>query len=914
MKSSAAVLKTLYRRKRSRLTQERARSLAVALRDYIEMLRPTAQALDEAFCLLDLSGCVQYANPSALQLLGRAEADALGVSLHAFIRCALDAQVSPLRGERADLIACSLLRPNGTSIVVDCALRSVTHDGKRLGTTLLLFQGPRALADGATPEAQESALERRMRILDAMGDIALAQLPLDSLLKALLDGLHRELELENIAIFLVDDDGKTLSARMASGVGADVANRIRFPLADTMVGQALLDRRTIHIPNVEVVGGEWVYFSPEMRSGMNVQSFIVAPLVVEDQLIGGLYLGASQPDRFSHGDARLVEVIGQRAALAIERARASDEAAHAHERLQFLNDASGALNETLDYHDATERLAAILTPALSDACAIFLLEDDGLLRKVAMQAPARGLLSVNPFGPTLRRLIRRIDAMQVINPDDIANPIAECVRTLAPVFEQSLTDQPSDPLSTQSDAGRDETAVAVDGLCVSVPLVVRQHALGVAYLALRSGKRLDDGDLALIEGLAERAAIAVDNARLYSETQAALASGSATATQLAAIFNATDVGIFVTDAAGGFLRINPYGRRLLGLGDVSLEHAPTNVGGMFQLRTVEGDVIPGDREPLHLARTLGEPIEQRLVVHRFDTGADIQALTRCTPWRDDRNQVAGAIGVVTDITAIHKLERQKDEFLGIASHELKTPLTSLKILARLLVRRMEASGDPREVEQAQHMQVAIIRMENLIRDLLDVSLIQEGKLPLHMEGFDLGELCADAIGEQRLVTQRVIRYSAHDGGAHGDAHGDAHDGADIDVRLPVYADRERIYQVISNLLSNALKYSPATQPVTVHARATDLECIVSVHDHGPGVPAEAHERIFDRFYRVPGMQVQSGSGVGLGLGLHISKDIVSRHGGRLWVESKLGHGSTFSMALPRVDTRAADHLPQPRDA
>jgi PAS domain S-box-containing protein len=904
MRSSAAVLKTLYRRKRWHPTQERKRSGAPALCDYIEMLRPTAQTLDEALCLLDLAGYVQYANPSALRLLGRGESDAVGVSLYALIRCAADPQVASAWGERADLMACSLLRPDGTSIAVDCALRGVTHDGKRLATTLIISLRERAHADGAAPdgpESKESALERRMRVLDAVGDIALAQLPLDSLLKALLDGLRHELALENIAIFLVNDDGETLSARMASGIGAEVAERIRLPLAETMVGQALLDRRTLFVPDVELVGEQWVHFSPEIRSYMNVRSFIVAPLVVEDRLIGGLYLGASQRSHFSNDDARLAELIGERAALAIERARASDEAARAHERLRFLNDASGALTETLDYHDTTQRLAAILAPALADACAIYLLEDDGLLRKVAMQAPARGLLSANPFGPMLRRLVQRIDAMTVVNPEDTDNPIAECVRILAPVFER----RPLDHSPAQPAAERDELAEALDCLCVSVPLVVRQHAVGVAHLALRSGKRLSDGDLALIRGLAERAAIAIDNARLYSETQEALATGSAMATQLDAIFNATDVGIFVTDAAGGFLRINPYGRRLLGIGDVSLEHAPANVGGMFQLRTTEGDEIPADREPLHLARTLGESVEQRLVIHRFDTGKDIQALTSCTPWRDDRNQVAGAIGVVTDITAIHELERQKDEFLGIASHELKTPLTSLKILARLQVRKMEASGEPRDVEQAQHMQVAIIRMENLIRDLLDVSLIQEGELPLRKERFDLGELCAAAIGEQRLVTQRVIRFSAHDG---------AHDGAHGDPPMPVYADRERIYQVISNLLSNALKYSPATQSVTVRVRATELECIVVVQDHGPGVPAEAQEHIFDRFYRVPGMQVQSGSGVGLGLGLHISKDIVSRHGGRLWVESKLGHGSTFSMALPRADALAADHLPQSRDA
>ena len=873
MRSSAVVLKTLYGRRRWHAARERAqRGAEQVLRAYIEMLRPTAETLAEALCAVDLAGCVHYANPAALRLLGRDASDTLGASIHDLLRHAAEPHAPlPLAGS-GEAAPCLLWRLDGASLTVDCAIQPIAHDGRTLGVTLILTEHATGAADAAS---RERALERRMRVLDAVGEISLSQLPLDSLLKALLEGLRGELELENIAIFLVNDDGETMSTRMASGAGAEVADRIRLPLTETMIGRALLDRRAIYIPDVAQVADQWVHFSPEIRAHMNVQSFIIAPLIVEDRLIGGIYIGANRPNGLSAEDARLAELIGGRAALAIERARASDEAARAHERLRFLNDASGALNETLDYHDATQRLAAILSPALADACAVYLLEDDGLLRKVATQAPTLGLLSANPYGDALRGLIERIDAMEVVNPDDTRNPIAECVRSLAPVFERptlteltDLTEQPGEPVAC---------------LCVSAPLVVRQHALGALYLTLRSGKGLSDGDLALIKGLAERAAIAIDNARLYSETQQALATGSATATQLDAIFNATDVGIFVTDADGGFVRINPYGQRLLGMEHVALGQTPAHVGGPFQLRTTDGDEIPADREPLHLARTLGRPIEQRFVIHRFDTGKDIQALTRCTPWRNDRNQIAGAIAVVTDITAIHELERQKDEFLGIASHELKTPLTSLKILAQLLVRRMEASGEPRDIEQARRMQVAITRMENLIRDLLDVTLIQEGKLPLRREFVDLGALCAEAINEQRLLTQRVIRYSASD-----------------EARLTVYADRDRTYQVISNLLSNALKYSAATQPVTVHARATQLECIVSVHDHGPGVPTEAQEHIFDRFYRVPGMQVQSGSGVGLGLGLHISKDIISRHDGRLWVESKLGHGSTFSLALPRA--------------
>ena len=294
-------------------------------------------------------------------------------------------------------------------------------------------------------------------------------------------------------------------------------------------------------------------------------------------------------------------------------------------------------------------------------------------------------------------------------------------------------------------------------------------------------------------------------------------------------------------------------------------------------------MIPLEREPLRLARTLGQPIEQRVVIHRRRRAKDVEALIRCTPWRDRRNQIAGAIGVFTDITEISALERQKDEFLGIASHELKTPLTSLKIIAQLLGRKLTTSGDARDQEQAKRMQLSITRMERLISDLLDVSLIQEGRLALNQRVTDLNTICADAVSEQLLLSQRQITFSGPDG-----------------QPLLVYADAERIYQVLTNLLSNALKYSPATEVVAVQARNAGGECIVSVSDHGSGVPPEAISHIFDRFYRVPGMQVQSGSGVGLGLGLNISHEIITRHGGRIWVESTLGHGSVFFFALPRV--------------
>lgn len=896
MKVSAEVMKTLRGRRHWREAHaalaQRERQVSLALADYIEMMRPTAQALTEAVCALDLAGRIQFANPLFQRMLARSEEELQGERICDFGFCAStlaqDGVITTSAGLRAALEqratqefgACEWIRPDGAHIRSRCAVRPINRAGQTVGMTLIARQSDAgSLVDTDTNDALQSAalrevahVERRLRVVETVGDIALAQLSPDALLQALLDGMRREMRLENIAILLTNEQGDLVTARAASGAGASIAESVRVPIGQGIVGEAMRARRPIVIANERQLAERAAHFTPALRASMKLQSLVMVPLVVDDHSIGVMFVGSSEPDHFSQEDVWLVELVGERAALVIERARANDEAARAHQRLHILNDASDALNATLDYHVTTQRLASILTPALGDACAIYLLEDDGLLRKVATQTPTPDALPLGALDHGLRRLIERMPETVEAQPDDTSGAIGRCVQTLSPIFErQPLMDA-------------DTTAETLSE-CVCVPLVVRQHALGALYLAMRPGKRIAAGDLTLIQGLAERAAVAIDNARLYSETEQALASGSAMATQLDTIFDATDVGIIVTDAAGDYLRINPYGAQMLGLAHEVTDRADrarASDAPPFTLRTPEGEALPAERDPLRLARVQGRPIEQRLVIHRRADGKDVQALIRCTPWLDMQRHIAGAIGVFTDITAISELERQKDVFLGIASHELKTPLTTLKILAQLLARKMSASDDSRELEYAQRMQVSITRMERLIHDLLDVSLIHEGKLALSQHLTDLGALCAEATHEQRALSERVIRYSAPQ------------------EDLTVYADRERIYQVLTNLLSNALKYSPETTAVDVWAGAVAGECVVSVHDHGPGVPPEALDHIFDRFFRVPGMQVQSGSGVGLGLGLSICKDIISRHGGRIWIESKLGHGSVFSFALPQA--------------
>ena len=254
--------------------------------------------------------------------------------------------------------------------------------------------------------------------------------------------------------------------------------------------------------------------------------------------------------------------------------------------------------------------------------------------------------------------------------------------------------------------------------------------------------------------------------------------------------------------------------------------------------------------------------------------------------------------------ALAEANRRMDEFLGIAGHELRTPLTTVKANLQLAERRarrvfqveaqkaQQASGgkqmigkgrDPAEqllrlLEQAT---LSVERQERLVQDLLDISRISSDRLEYRMERHDLVALTRGAVEEQRLSAPgRRIEVEADD------------------RPLVVTADTDRIGQVLTNYLTNALKYSAADKPVVVTVRREDGSARVEVRDQGPGLSAEQQRRLFERFYRVAGVDVVSGSGVGLGLGLHISKTIIEQHGGSVGVRSAPGEGSVFWFSLP----------------
>ncbi len=232
----------------------------------------------------------------------------------------------------------------------------------------------------------------------------------------------------------------------------------------------------------------------------------------------------------------------------------------------------------------------------------------------------------------------------------------------------------------------------------------------------------------------------------------------------------------------------------------------------------------------------------------------------------------------------------KDKFLSIVSHELKTPLTSLKGMTQLFRRQVERADAAQIVSMGlADMERSIRRMEVLVNDLLDSSLIETNMFVLHRKRCDLVELCRHLIDEYTAGYGPALTFEVP--------------GEPIEVEV----DADRISQVILNLLSNARKYSPKGSPITITLQQAGYEATASVRDMGVGIPPETLPNIFEQFYRVPGVEVQDGPHTGLGLGLYISRKIVERHGGHIDVQSVPGQGSTFSIVLPMFVDPTADN-------
>ncbi|UOE47055.1 PAS domain-containing protein [Mucilaginibacter sp. SMC90] len=241
------------------------------------------------------------------------------------------------------------------------------------------------------------------------------------------------------------------------------------------------------------------------------------------------------------------------------------------------------------------------------------------------------------------------------------------------------------------------------------------------------------------------------------------------------------------------------------------------------------------------------------------------------------NKPLRILGTLLDITEFKHLQQQKDDFISVASHELKTPMTSIKASMQLLDRliKVDPSSDkiPQFINRGNN---SLNKMQQLVDSLLNVSKITAGQLSLHKTRFPVAQMINECCDHVRLAGTHELELTG-------------------DTGLELFADRQRIDQVVVNFVNNAVKYAPDSNRIVIHIAKQNDMAKISVQDFGKGIPEEKIPHLFERYYRVDTSGIQYS---GLGLGLYISAEIIERHGGEMGVESEVGKGSTFWFTIP----------------
>jgi two-component system NtrC family sensor kinase len=396
-----------------------------------------------------------------------------------------------------------------------------------------------------------------------------------------------------------------------------------------------------------------------------------------------------------------------------------------------------------------------------------------------------------------------------------------------------------------------KTAYLVNSL-VAVPLKIGQRSIGVLSVDFRIANRtFGNSAVSLLSALADYAAIAIQNAELFAGVQDSRA-------KLQAILSGTSDAMIVTDEQFRIALLNRSASRIL--------HLDTDAAANQHVQ----DVITS-KELCSLFAHARDAESDRFVEVPADDGRTFNANLTPIPG-------IGYVVVMQDISHLKELERLKSEFVSTVSHDLRSPLTSIRGFVDLI--EMTGSLSDQQKTFVEKIRTGVSDITTLIEDLLDLGRIEAGAA-FEFAPVDLSKTMVDAVENLRghaTSKQQRLRVS-------------------VPANLPsVLGNRLRLSQVVSNLVGNAIKYTPEGGDIRVWAEEQDHQLLVSVQDTGIGISAEDQAKLFEKFYRIKTKETEDIPGTGLGLA--ITRSIVEKHAGRIWVDSELGRGSTFTFLLP----------------
>lgn len=334
-------------------------------------------------------------------------------------------------------------------------------------------------------------------------------------------------------------------------------------------------------------------------------------------------------------------------------------------------------------------------------------------------------------------------------------------------------------------------------------------------------------------------------------------------------------GVGIIDAQGNLTYANPMAQKILGLKQSKILER-TYDDPQWQNLRIDGTPLLPHEHPMSVVLTTGKPVfDQEIAVQPPDEERFFISIN-AAPLLDENGQIIGGIGTFMDVTQRRKSIQHKDEFISVASHELRTPVTTLQASLQLLSRMKDNPSPvmlPKLIDQANK---SVNRVSILIEDLLNATKLADGQLHLNKTVTTLSVLLKDCCNH---VLTGQTHYLTTSG----------------DMDLQANIDADKIDQVVVNLINNAVKYAPHSNEIIINVAREGNFARISISDVGPGIPPEKLPHLFDRYYRVDSSGKQYS---GLGLGLYICAEIIKKHNGQIGADSEMGKGSTFWFTLP----------------
>jgi signal transduction histidine kinase/putative methionine-R-sulfoxide reductase with GAF domain len=671
----------------------------------------------------------------------------------------------------------------------------------------------------------------------------------------------------------------------------------------SVAGRAVVDRKVVHMEDLETVPEDEFPVGRELQRRIGHHAVLSVPLMREDRAIGVIALWRMEPRAFTDKQIALVQTFADQAAIAIENVRLFNTTKEALEQqtavAEILRVISGSPTDVQPVLDAIAERAARLCDAAS---ASMFLTDGKNLRHLASKGPAS-------------EPVTHLDAFP-INRDSVSGRAILERKTVH--IRDMLAEAAEYPLSAEIAQRQGHRTVVV------MPLFREGKPFGTILLRRQDVRSFSEREIALLQTFGDQAAIALENVRLFNETKEALDQQRASGEVLAAISSSIadtkpvfDVilqscqRLFAGETVGvtliredGMLDI---GGRGLGFDDLRRlfpqpldRETGSGIAILDRKVMVYSDVDGGDMPEKTRAGCRAVGVKSVAFAPMLFEGKGIGAL-----WVGRQFKAAfsdkqlgllktfaeQAVIAIQNARLFHEIEeksrqleianKHKSEFLANMSHELRTPLNAIIGFSEVLLERLFGEINEKQDDYLKDIHSSGKHLLTLINDILDLSKIEAGRMELESSTFDIADAISNAT---TLVRERAQR--------HGIVL-----GQQVDRKLgEITADERKFKQILLNLLSNAVKFTPDNGRIDITARREENDVAVAVHDTGIGIAVEDQAAVFEEFRQVGRDYTSKQEGTGLGLAL--TKKFVELHGGRIWLESEPGKGSTFTFTLP----------------